>query len=481
MIGLPAPAARAPDLSERLAVAFGRRPVMMKGDMQPSGPTGAVADYTPWRAAQFYIPLLIQAASQSLTYPLVASIVSHGKNGVVDLAAFAQGQAVMFMIGALGGGLLTTGMVFGRDAEGFRHFRRLNLWMCGGLAVVQALACLHPFDKIVFQKILGLAAPMDQTAREVLFFSIPLQIFFFLRNPWLVALYNARASAAANWATLCRIALTACLAPLFVSLGWVGHLMGTLAMTGPVLVETLLARWLARPYIRGLGPQAEPSAGIRTQFLFTVPLSFGGVLLSLAGVMIGAFIAHAPEPARMLPIHYVTMGVVNPVGFAAIRMQAVVLAFPPRDRKDQAVFKFALVAGLLLAVFPLVGQIPAVAQWYFGEVQNVPPADIPLAMRAMLLISVLPIIQSLRGHAEGLAAWRKRPNAILAGQAMNLASLVCALFIALNLGVPGYLMGVIAILVAVLMTFVTIRLGLVWAEMEDTFGGPPRGLRSAEG
>jgi hypothetical protein len=449
--------------------------------MQHSGSIDSAADYTPWRAAQFYVPLLIQAASQSLTYPLVAAIVSHGKHGVVDLAAFAQGQAVMFMIGALGGGLLTTGMVFGRDAEGFRQFKRLNLWMCGVLAVLQAFACLHPFDKIVFHGVLGLVAPMDETAREVLFFSIPLQICFFLRNPSLVALYNARASAAANWATLSRIVLTACLVPLFVRQGWVGHLMGTLAMTGPVLVETILAQWLARPYIRRLVPAADQSAGFKMQFLFTVPLSFGGVLLAVAGFMIGAFIARSADPARMLPIHYVTMGVVNPVGFAAIRMQAVVLAFPPRDNRDHSVFKFALVAGVLLAIFPLAGQIPFVANWYFGQIQNVPAADIPLAMRAMLLISVLPIIQSLRGHAEGLAAWRKRPNAILAGQAMNLASLVCTLFIMLNLGVPGYLMGVIAILVAVTMTLVTIRMGLVWAEMEDTFGRPPRGVRGMEG
>jgi len=446
----------------------------------PPTETDPAADYTPWRAAKFYIPLLIQAASQSLTYPLVASIVSHGKNGVVDLAAFAQGQAVMFMIGALGGGLLTTGMVFGRDAEGFRQFKRLNLWMCGILAVVQALACVHPFDQIMFRGVLGLTAPMDETAREVLFFSIPLQIFFFMRNPGLVALYNARASAAANWGTLCRIILTACLTPLFVRLGWVGHLMGTLAMTGPVLVEWLLVRWMAAPFIRKLGAAADQSAGLKTQLLFTIPLSFGGVLLATAGFMIGAFIARAAEPARMLPIHYVTMGVVNPVGFAALRTQAVVLAFPPRAKNDHAVFIFSLVAGLLLAFFPLVGQIPSVAQWYFGQVQNVPAGDIPLAMRAMLPISVLPIVQSLRGHAEGLAAWRRRPNAILAGQAMNLATLVCVLFLSLSLGVPGYLMGVIAILSAVFMTLITIRTGLVWAEMEDVFGRSPR-MRGMEG
>ena len=64
---------------------------------------------------------------------------------------------------------------------------------------------------------------------------------------------------------------------------------------------------------------------------------------------------------------------------------------------------------------------------------------------------------------------------------MNLASLMCTLFVALNLGTPGYLMGVVAILVAVVMTLITIRMGLVWADMEDTFGRPPRGVRSAEG
>jgi hypothetical protein len=93
----------------------------------------------------------------------------------------------------------------------------------------------------------------------------------------------------------------------------------------------------------------------------------------------------------------------------------------------------------------------------------------------------LPILQSLRGHAEGLAAWRRRPNAVLAGQAIYLGSLVCALFIMLNMGVDGYKMGVIAILIAVAMTFITIRIGLFWAEMDETFGRAPRIGRHLEG
>ena len=434
-------------------------------------------DYTPWRAAKFYFPLVIQAASQSFTYPLVAAIASHGKDGSQGLAAFAQGLSIMFVIGAVGGGLLTTGMVFGRDAEGFRQFRRLNLLMITALMFIQAGACLPGVDHVIFRNILHLPEPMDAIARQVLFISIPLQLLFFLRHPPLVALYNARASAAANWATLGRIALTAALTPLFINrLGWVGHQMAMVAMTIPVALEMALVTLLARPYVRRLAAVTEgPAATIRTQFCFTVPISFGGVLLSISGIMVGAFIARADEAARMLAIHYVTMGIVNPVSYAGLRMQAVVLAFSPKDRRATAILRFALVSGCVLSLFPLIGQIPAVADWYFGVVQNLPAADIPLAMRAMLIVTVLPIFQVVRGHAEGLAAWLKRPNAILAGQAVYLASMVCTLFVCLSMGMSGYLMGITAILVSVLLTFFTVRIGLVWAEMEEQFGHAERG------
>jgi hypothetical protein len=422
------------------------------------------ADYTPLRATQFYIPLIIQAVSQSLTYPLVASIVSHGEHGVSDLAAFAQGQALMFVISACGGGLLTTGMVFARSKEGFALFRRLNLLVTIVLLLLQAAACLPGIHPVIFESILGLKAPMSGIAREVLFLSIPMQSLFFLRTPALTALYNARASSVANWATLGRIALTALLAPLFIHYGLVGYKMGLLAMTIPVLLEMVLALWLAEPYIRELQPATEPVASMRSQLLFTLPISFGGILLALSGFMVGAFIARAAEAERMLAIHYVTMGIVNPVSYSALRMQAVVLAFPPTDRRGNHLFRYALTAGGVLMLFPLLGQIPAVANWYFGTIQNLPFSDIPFAMHAMLAITILPIIQTIRGHAEGLAAWVKRPNAILAGQAVYLGSIVCSLFVCLNTGVPGYLMGVFSYLVAVSLTFLTVRMGLILAD-----------------
>ena len=88
---------------------------------------------------RFYVPLLLQGFSQSLAYPLVAGIVTHGEFGVDALTAFSQGQMVMFMIGAIGGGLVTTGLVFAKTWMGYVAFKRLNTLMMSALLAVQCV------------------------------------------------------------------------------------------------------------------------------------------------------------------------------------------------------------------------------------------------------------------------------------------------------------------------------------------------------
>ncbi|MBO4287724.1 MAG: hypothetical protein J5985_06135 [Kiritimatiellae bacterium] len=416
--------------------------------------------FTPWRATKFYFPQVLQAFSQSLTYPLVGSIVAHGADGVAGYTAFAQGQIVMFMVGALGCGLITTGMVHGRDKEGFRQFCRLNSWIAVVMFFLQLLVCAPPLDVLVFQKILGLQPELARVARNTMLFGQVMQFAFFMRNVPFVALFNAKNSAAANVATLCRIALTAALSPLFRRIGWVGPSWGVVAMTGPVLLEMALGFWMARPYIRALQNDNPAPSSLTTQLAFTLPLSIGGILLAMAPFMVGVFIGHAADPVRMFAIHAVSIGVANPLGFAALRMQSVVIAYPPRFKGDRAVLGYALIAGAALGTCLLVCQIPAVGRWYFCGVQNLPETDLPLARRVIALYLLLPLLQSMRGYFEGVAAWLRCPNAILSGQATNLGALVLMLELVLRLHVPGYLMGVSAILFAIFMTCVVVRIGI---------------------
>lgn len=412
--------------------------------------------FTPARATRFYVPLLVQAFSQCLTYPLVAAIVSHGPLGVDTLTAFAQGQTVMFLIGAIGGGLIMTGMVFARTIAGYRNFIRLNTWMMSVLLAIQAVAAIPPFDALIFRRLLNLPPDLAEVARQTLLWGIPLQAAFFVRNVPLVALFNARASAAANNATFIRILLTIIASYAFVKIGWTGAMWGLAAMTIPTFAELAFTHLFARRYVRELRDDA-PADSAATQFRFTMPLALGGFLLAAAPFMVATFVGRTADHVAMLSIHYVTIGLANAVGYAALRMQAVTIQFPPEHDGDRRVLRYAVVAGLVLGVLNLLPSLPGISDWYFHTVQSIPTENLGKARIAMLIYAVWPVLQTIRGNAEGFAAVRKRPGAVLSGQIAYLATLVAVLAATLRLGMPGWLMGVTAILSATVATTVAVR------------------------
>ena len=402
--------------------------------------------YSPGRAARFYVPLLLQAFSQSLTYPLVGSITSHGPDGVDALTAFSLGQIIQFMIGAVGGGLIMTGMVYARTREGLASFRRLNTLMMVVLLAAQALVCLHPIDTYIFGHLLNLSPHLAEIARRTTFFGILMQAGFFLRNVPLVLLFNAYASFEANLATAARIALTFGFALVFPHLGWVGPDWGLFALTVPVLLEWLMSEAFAVKYERRL--EHGTAADVMTQFKFTMPLSVGSCLLSVSPFMTAAFVGRTADATDMLAIHYVTLGIANPVSFAALRMQAVAIQFPPEWKGDRRLLRFAVVAGLLLGIIPLAFATPLLGNWYYGGCQSIPPRILGTTRLVSFIYTFICVIHAVRGRVEGLAALQKRPGAVMAGQIGYFVMLVLTLAVTLPLGLPGWAMAVTAIYLA---------------------------------
>jgi hypothetical protein len=414
---------------------------------------------------RFYIPLLLQGFSQSLAYPLVAGIVTHGKFGVDALTAFSQGQMVMFMIGAIGGGLITTGLVFAKTWMGYVAFKRLNALMMAALLSIQCAVAMPPFSGWIFSGLFNLPDELSHIASRTLLLGTLMNGLFFLRNVPMVVLFNNLDSAKANYATLIRLVVTFVLAVSFPKFNLVGPWWGLAALTFGVGVE-LVATWLfARPYV-ALLPNRPKTKEVESlpnilrltleQFRFTLPLSLGGFLLMLSPIAIAAFVGRTVDPKDMLAIHYVSLGVANPVAFAALRMQTVAIKFPPEYVGDRRLLVYAVVAGLLLGIVPLVFSTHLIGSWYFGTYQNVPPRIVGTARLAVGLYSLITVVQTIRARVEGLAVLAKRPKVIMAGQIAYTVTLFTVCAILLPLGVPGWAMAVTAIYIAPVCVTVTI-------------------------
>ena len=426
------------------------------------------------RVTRFYIPLLLQAFSQSLSYPLVAGIVTHGAHGVNALTAFSQGLMIMFMIGAIGGGLITTGMVFAKTWYGYVSFRRLNSIMMCSLVALQCVPALPPFNTWIFEGFFNLPPDLAEVSRWTLLFGSVMNAGFFVRNVPMVVLFNNLESGKANNATILRIAATLACSIAFPRAGLVGPAWGLFALTLGVWLETLVTWLYARPFVDMLPnrprdggsvadlPVSSPSL-LLEQFRFTMPLALGGFLLACSPLVIAAFVSRSADPADMLAIHYVTLGVANPVAFAALRLQTVAVKFLPEYRGDRRLLVYAVAAGLLLGVIPLAFSTPWLGDWYFGSFQNVPPRILGTTRLAIGIYSLICVIHAVRARIEGIAAAKKRPQAVMWGQIAYTVSLFVVCAVLLPLGCPGWVIAISAIFVAPVCVTIAVYTALGWS------------------
>lgn len=400
------------------------------------------AGYSQGKLARFFVPLALQAASQSLTYPLVAMVASRGEAGPLGLAGLAQSNLVMFFLAMVGAGIPTAGMVFGRSRQGWKSFAKMNLIMGLGVASLQVALCLPPLAHLLFGELIGLPPSIEAPASQTLLGTVFLQFLFFLRNPYQTALLVARASGKASVATVGRIILTGLMTLGFTLAGWVGVRAAVVCLTLPVGLEVVCSMLLARPYIRSLPRGSEAPPSLRELFKFVLPLSAGGVVLALSGPILGAFIARAGEPERTLPVYYLAMGLASPMAFSASRIQSLVLAFVPlKAEMAQAAQRFSLKAGALLGLIPLLFLAPPLAETYYVFLQKLPMGDLPMLRVTALALAAMPLCVAVRSYKEGLAAWRKRPSAVLVGQVSHVSTLCLVSALALCLGLPGHLIG----------------------------------------
>ncbi len=397
----------------------------------------------------YFLPLALQGMAQSLTYPLVAMIASRGGGGALNMAGLAQANAVFGIFWTLGMGITTAGMVFGKTREGFARCLRINNIIIIAVAILYLILMLPACSRWLFGVLLGLPPSIEQPAVIAYIASFPLALLFFMRTPYQVALFNNNATGRAFIATFGRIILALLLAPLFCWLNWVGPVWATLCMTLAVLLELLMSRYFALPFMRRLPKTLELPPSHTEILTFSLTLSLGALLAALSGFMMGAFIARALKPEQMLPVFYLVMGIVSMVAGGVARLQALIINYYNGSPIIKArLFKFTLAIGLLFGFLPLLFILPGLLDWYYIMLQKLQLVDLPLVRGTTWAMFLYPLTLALRSYAEGLAAYSKKPLIILIGQIAYLLSLATVAWLALNIGVPGNLLGALAILLA---------------------------------
>lgn len=384
------------------------------------------------------------------------------------MAGLAQSTNMLMIIFVMGAGLITTGMVFGKTRQGLMRCIRINNGIIFISIAIYGLLILPPVAHFIFGRLLGLTPQIEKPAIMSFMASLPMLILFRLREPYQIVLLNNAATGKAFGATFGRVILTLILSPVFCALNLVGPIWAVVCMTVAVVIETLVSRALALPFMRKIAHGQERPPAYMDLIVFSLTLSVGIIFLCLSGFMVGAFIARAPDPERMLPIFYLAMGIANPVASGAVRLHALIITYYGRSQQsNRQLAIFTAIVGTAMGLISLIFLLPGVIEWYYITLQKLGPADLPLVRRTGLLLALIPLTVAMRAYSEGKAAWSRKPVTVLTGQAVYLAFIALSAFFALNIGVPGNLLGAIAIIVANVAAAGMILFALRWEYRDD--------------
>ena len=380
--------------------------------------TQSISAYT-----RFFAPLALQAASQGLTYPLVAMVASRGPGGPLDLAGLAQSNTLMYMLGTFGFGLVTAGMVFGGTRKGYRQFRAVTLGLGLLVTLFQALLCLPRMAHLLFGLLIGLPPSIEDPAAMTLMATVPLQFLFFIRIPYQVAMYNARATGKASLATILRILLTAILSPLFCMAGAVGPLWAVVCLSVPVGLEVAASAWLARPYLARM---------IDSETVPTKKRFFCSIFPCLSGAT--CFPCHPSCWERSLRVHQIRNACCRPIIWRLGLPRRLPMAppgswkwcshFRRRLSRTAGPFEFAVAAGAVLGLLPLLFILPGLSDLYYVRLQNLDPGSLPLVRVAALALALYPMCVAVRAQGEGIASRAGMPMIVIAGQAMFMITIL---------------------------------------------------------
>lgn len=406
--------------------------------------TPSASSATWGRLTAFFAPLALQTATQGMTHTIVAMVASRGEGGIVNFAGLSQAYKVMFFLGSMGAGLMTTGLVFGKSREEYRTFVRVCAAVIGSILGIHLLMNIPAAAHLLFGKIIGLPPAVEQPALVTFRAVIPLQVLFLMRTPFFSLLVVNRATGRAYFATLGRVILTVLMALVCVRLGLVGVGWAVVCMSIPVALELTGLIFLAVPFLRKLPPFRGPVLPAPREIAgFSFMFSFSKVLIALSDWILVAFIARAAQPERMLSAYSVVGALAAPVAFAATRIQAVYVSFAESadTRSRQVLRRFTVAAGLILGSIPLLLILPGIIHVYYGILQKVSATEMRLVVTASLGFFPFPLLVALRSAMEGRAAEMRRPATALTGNAVYVAFATITAFCALALDMPGNLIG----------------------------------------
>ena len=308
----------------------------------------------------------------ALEGPFLAAVIARLADPKFNLAAHGVAFAFAILIEAPVIMLMSAATALVEDSTSYRKLRNFANALNLGTTLALLVLLLPPVYGFVALGALGLPQPVAELGYQALWFYLPWPAAIGIRRFLQGVLIRSGRTRLVAIGTVIRLSTMAGAAALLaVGTDLAGASVGAAALSTGVVVEALVARWMARRDIRALlatpgPPGGERSLSYRDIAGFYLPLALTSLIGLAVQPMLTFFMGRAPAPVESLAV----FPVVNALGFLfrslGLAWQDAAIALLGRDREHlPALGRFT--AGLGLAATAALAAIvftPLATVWF---------------------------------------------------------------------------------------------------------------------
>lgn len=376
--------------------------------------------------------------------PFLAAVVARLPEPTIGLAAYGVSIAIAVLVESPVIMLLSAATALVEDAVSYRRLRGfangLNALSTGLLLLV----LIPAIGDFLFGTVLGLPEQVSRLTYGALWWFLPWPAAIGYRRFVQGVLIRSGKTRLVAYGTVIRLAGMAGGAIALATLTDLpGASVGAAALSTGVVIEALVARWMARDAINGLLAASDPAAGVATISeglgyreiaTFYYPLALTSLIGLAIQPMLTFFMGRGVEPV-------VSLAVFPVVGSLAFMFRAIGLSFQDaviallgsNGEGYREISRFAFGLGLLITVIlAAIAFTPLSAVW-FQTVSGLSPELARYATTAARALGPVPFLGVWLSLQRGVLMRNRRTRPITYATAIEIAT-VAAVFVIVGRG-----------------------------------------------
>lgn len=373
---------------------------------------------------KFYLPLAATSILMMASHSIVSSGLARTPDAAAALAAFAVAQSLAVMFESPCYTIQRMCVALFKDKGSYNAVKQASLivWAC--LTVIMLAIAFTPLSRIIFLNILRVPTELYPDAMRSFRVFMVLPAFSAFRSFYQGLLIVQKRTAQLTTNMLFRLGVMLLLATVLPRLSLTGGSVGALILAAGIGTEGLMA------YITGrnAGKELPESSGnvltTRQAMVFFLPLVLASITNTFIRPVINAGLARTVDPSLALASYQVAWSFSYIFAAVAFNIHQLVIVFAREAEYRMAVFKFSMLMGTLGTLLLFIVAVTPLGTLALTRIIGVTPELAAQALRAITLLSLMPILTCISEYCAGLLIIAGQTKYLTAGKVVNVVTIL---------------------------------------------------------